>query len=64
MTGSTILKGFSVFYINIQRPDNQRLSVMCKHCGCAHDRDIDGARNILFRQMFLALRDPSTPCLV
>ena len=36
----------------------------CKHCGCMHDRDINGARNILFNQMFLALRDPSTPCLV
>lgn len=36
----------------------------CKHCGCVHDRDINGARNILFKQMFLALRDPSTPCLV
>ena len=35
----------------------------CKHCGCVHDRDINGARNILFKQMFLALRDPSTPCL-
>ena len=33
----------------------------CKHCGCVHDRDINGARNILFNQMFLALRDPSTP---
>ena len=33
----------------------------CKHCGCVHDRDINGARNILFKQMFLALRDPSTP---
>ena len=36
----------------------------CKHCGCVHDRDINGARNILFKQMFLALRDPSMPCLV
>ena len=36
----------------------------CKHCGCVHDRDINGARNVLFKQMFLALRDPSTPCLV
>ena len=36
----------------------------CKHCGCAHDRDINGARNILFKQIFLAMRDPSTPCLV
>ena len=36
----------------------------CKHCGCVHDRDINGARNILFKQMFLALRDPSTPCSV
>ena len=33
----------------------------CKHCGCVHDRDINGARNILFKQMFLAMRDPSTP---
>ena len=36
----------------------------CKHCGCVHDRDINGARNILFKQMFLAMRDPSTPSLV
>lgn len=36
----------------------------CKHCDCVHDRDINGARNILLKQVFLALRDPSTPCLV
>lgn len=36
----------------------------CKHCGCVHDRDINGARNIMRKQMFLALRDSSTPCLV
>ena len=36
----------------------------CKHCDCVHDRDINGARNILLKQMFLAMRDPSTPCLV
>lgn len=36
----------------------------CKHCGCVHDRDINGARNIMRKQIFLALRDSSTPCLV
>lgn len=36
----------------------------CKHCGCVHGRDINGARNILLKQMFLAMRGSSTPCLV
>lgn len=31
----------------------------CKHCDSEHDRDINGARNILLKQIFLALRDPS-----
>lgn len=31
----------------------------CKHCNSEHDRDINGARNILLKQEFLALRDSS-----
>ena len=42
----------------------KRLSVVCTPCGCVHDRDINGAINILFKRMFIAMRDPSTPCLV